>query len=117
VLEHAKSRGFTTKSGIMLGIGETKPEVEEVLTDMQAAGVDILTIGQYLQPSADHQPVDRWVTPEEFQYWKDFALEVGFGVCESGPLVRSSYHAEEQSAKYDVLARRRSLQEGALSPA
>ncbi|MFU8847147.1 MAG: lipoyl synthase [Opitutales bacterium] len=110
VLEHAKSRGFITKSGIMLGIGEKEDEIKEVLTDMAAVGVDVLTIGQYLQPSKQHQPIDRWVHPDEFQRWKEFALEVGFGVCESGPLIRSSYHAEEQSAKYDVRARRRAMQ-------
>lgn len=106
VLEHAKSRGFITKSGIMLGIGETDDEIKQVLKDMAAVGVDILTIGQYLQPTKEHQPIDRWVTPEEFLRWKDYALEVGFGVCESGPLVRSSYHADEQSQRYDVRARR-----------
>lgn len=109
VLKHAKSRGFITKSGIMLGIGETDEEIKEVLQDMQSVGVDILTIGQYLQPSKEHQPIDRWVTPEEFQRWKEYALEIGFGVCESGPMIRSSYHAEEQSDKYDVRARRRKM--------
>ena len=109
VLEHAKSRGFITKSGIMLGIGETENEIKTVLKDMRDVGVDILTIGQYLQPSPNHEPVDRWVTPEEFQRWKDYALEIGFGVCESGPLIRSSYHAEEQSDKFDVLNRRKTL--------
>ena len=109
VLEHAKSRGFITKSGIMLGIGETEDEIKTVLNDMRAVGVDILTIGQYLQPSTKHEPVDRWVTPEEFQKWKDYALEMGYGVCESGPLIRSSYHAEEQSEKFDVLNRRKTL--------
>lgn len=109
VLEHAKSRGFTTKSGIMLGIGEKEDEIKEVLTDMQKVGVDILTIGQYLQPSKQHEPIDRWVTPEEFQRWKEFALEIGFGVCESGPLIRSSYHADEQSSKFDVRARRNQM--------
>ena len=109
VLEHAKSRGFITKSGIMLGIGETEDEIKTVLKDMRDFGVDILTIGQYLQPSPKHEPVDRWVTPEEFQRWKDYALEIGYGVCESGPLIRSSYHAEEQSDKFDVLNRRKTL--------
>ena len=109
VLEHAKSRGFITKSGIMLGIGETEDEIKIVLNDMLEVGVDILTIGQYLQPSPKHEPVDRWVTPEEFQKWKDYALEIGYGVCESGPLIRSSYHAEEQSEKFDVLNRRKAL--------
>ncbi len=106
VLEHAKSRGFVTKSGMMLGIGEEKEEIKELMHDMRAVGIDILTIGQYLQPSPEHQPIDRWVTPEEFAEWKAYALEIGFGVCESGPMIRSSYHAEEQSAKYDVRARR-----------
>lgn len=100
ILEHAKSRGFTTKSGLMLGIGETKPEIEQTLRDLRDSGVDILTIGQYLQPTARHLPVDRWVTPEEFTHWKEFGLSIGFGVIESGPLVRSSYHADEQSARY-----------------
>ena len=109
VLEHAKSRGFITKSGIMLGIGEKEDEIKEVLNDMAKVGVDVLTIGQYLQPSKEHADIDRWVTPEEFQRWKEYALEVGFGVCESGPMIRSSYHAEEQSAKYDVRARRRAM--------
>ena len=109
VLEHAKSRGFITKSGIMLGIGEKEDEIKEVLNDMAAVGVDVLTIGQYLQPSKEHAAIDRWVTPDEFQRWKEYALEVGFGVCESGPLIRSSYHADEQSAKYDVRARRRAM--------
>ena len=109
VLEHAKSRGFITKSGIMLGIGEKEDEIKEVLQDMVKVGVDILTIGQYLQPSKQHADIDRWVTPEEFARWKKYALEIGFGVCESGPMIRSSYHAEEQSAKYDVRARRRQM--------
>ena len=109
VLRHAKSRGFTTKSGIMLGIGEQDDEIKEVLDDMQAIGVDILTIGQYLQPSQKHTPVDRWVTPEEFAKWKEYALSIGFGACESGPLVRSSYHADKQSKQFDVLARRKAL--------
>lgn len=110
VLEHAKSRGFITKSGIMLGIGEKEDEIIEVLQDMANVGVDVLTIGQYLQPSKEHAPIDRWVHPDEFKRWKEFALKIGFGVCESGPLIRSSYHAEEQSAKYDVRARRRAMQ-------
>ena len=109
VLEHAKSRGFITKSGIMLGIGEAEDEIKSVLKAMRSVGVDILTIGQYLQPSPNHEPVDRWVTPEEFLKWKEYALEIGYGVCESGPLIRSSYHAEEQSKKFDVLNRRKRL--------
>lgn len=109
VLKYAKSRGFITKSGIMLGIGEEEVEIQQTLQDMVDVGVDILTIGQYLQPTKKHSPIDRWVTPEEFQRWKKYALEIGFGVCESGPLVRSSYHADEQSDVFDVLARRKEM--------
>jgi len=100
VLRHAKQRGFTTKTGIMLGLGETPAEVEKCLRDIAAEKVDILTLGQYLQPTPQHWKIDRWVTPEEFKHWKEFALSIGFGVVESGPLVRSSYHADEQSSKY-----------------
>jgi lipoic acid synthetase len=100
VLRHAKGRGFTVKTGIMLGIGEKTVEVEQTLRDLAGDRVDILTIGQYLQPTARHLPVDRWVTPDEFLHWKEFGLGIGLGVVESGPLVRSSYHADEQSQKY-----------------
>jgi len=100
VLRHAKGRGFTTKTGIMLGLGERREEVEQTLRDLAGDRIDILTVGQYLQPTARHLPVDRWVAPEEFQHWKAFGLELGFGVVESGALVRSSYHADEQSRKY-----------------
>ncbi|MGF1484448.1 MAG: lipoyl synthase [Opitutales bacterium] len=106
VLDHAKRRGFITKSGLMLGIGEQKEEVAQTLRDLRAVEVDILTLGQYLQPTPKHAPIDRWVTPEEFDAWKAFALEIGFGVCESGPLVRSSYHAEEASDQYDLVRKR-----------
>jgi lipoic acid synthetase len=100
VLRHAKSRGFTTKTGIMLGLGERQEEVEQTIRDLAGDGTNILTIGQYLQPTAKHLPIDRWVTPAEFLRWKEFGLAAGFGVVESGPLVRSSYHADEQSRKY-----------------
>ena len=100
VLRHAKGRGFTIKTGIMLGLGEEKSEIEQTLRDLAADQVDILTIGQYLRPTARHLAIERWVTPEEFQEWKQFGLGIGFGVVESGPLVRSSYHADEQSEKY-----------------
>ncbi|MCZ6673636.1 MAG: lipoyl synthase [Verrucomicrobia bacterium] len=100
VLRHGKKQGFTTKSGIMLGLGETQEEIETCLRDMREASIDIITIGQYLQPTQKHLPLDRWVTPEEFNYWKSFGLEIGFGVIESAPLVRSYYHAEEQSDRY-----------------
>ncbi len=100
VLRHAKSRGFTTKTGIMLGLGEEREEIEQTLRDLAGDKIDILTIGQYLQPTPQHLPVKRWVTPEEFQHWKTFGLSIGFGVVESGALVRSSYHADEQSQRY-----------------
>jgi len=80
-----------------------------VLNDMVKVGVDVLTIGQYLQPSKQHATIDRWVTPEEFARWKEYALGIGFGACESGPMIRSSYHAEEQSDMFDVRARRRAM--------
>lgn len=100
VLRHAKSRGFTTKTGIMLGLGEEQHEIEQTLRDIAADKTDIVTIGQYLQPTAKHLPVARWATPEEFIHWKEFGLSIGIGVIESGALVRSSYHADEQSKKY-----------------
>lgn len=105
VLRHAKRRGFVTKTGIMLGLGERAGEIEQTLRDLAADGVDILTIGQYLQPTGQHLPVARWATPEEFVHWKEFGLALGMGVVESGPLVRSSYHADEQSARYTGVAR------------
>jgi lipoic acid synthetase len=83
------------KTGIMLGLGETAGEIEATLTDIRNAGVEILTLGQYLQPSPKHLPVDRWVHPDEFAAHRTFALSLGFAHCEAGPLVRSSYHAHE----------------------
>jgi lipoyl synthase len=100
VLRHAKGRGFTTKTGIMLGLGETAAEIEQTLRDIASDKTDILTLGQYLQPTQQHWKIDRWVPPEEFAHWKQFALAAGLGTVESGPLVRSSYHADEQSLKY-----------------
>jgi lipoyl synthase len=100
VLRHARSRGFTAKTGLMLGLGERREEIEQTLRDLAGDGIEILTVGQYLQPTPQHLPVARWVPPEEFQHWKEFGLGLGFGVVESGALVRSSYHADEQSQKY-----------------
>ena len=104
VLAHARERGFTTKSGIMLGIGEEEPEIEHCLRHLRTLGVGIITIGQYLQPTRDHRALARWVTPEEFAHWKAFGLAIGFSVVESGPLVRSSYHADEQAALFSGTA-------------
>jgi lipoyl synthase len=100
MLRRAKAAGFTTKTGLMLGLGETEEEIETTLREIAAERVDILTMGQYLRPSAQHLALERWVTPEEFASWKNLALELGFGVVESGPLVRSSYHADEQGDRY-----------------
>lgn len=100
VLRHASGREFVTKSGIMLGLGETEPEIEQTLKDIRSAGVKIVTLGQYLQPSSRHLAVDRWVTPGEFDRWQRFGKEIGFDFVESGPLVRSSYHADEQSSAF-----------------
>ena len=90
-----------TKSSLMLGLGETQAEIETSLRDLRAASVDFLTVGQYLRPSIAHLPMDRYYTPEEFRELKRLALELGFGHVESGPLVRSSYHAHEQADSYD----------------
>ena len=79
----------------MLGLGETDEETEQTVRDIRDAGVEILAIGQYLQPTREHLPVDRFVTPERFAELKEFALGLGFDHCEAGPLVRSSYHAHE----------------------
>jgi lipoic acid synthetase len=97
MLRRAKSAGFVTKSGLMLGIGERDHEIESTLRDMAADHLDILTLGQYLRPSTQHLPLYRWVPPEDFARWKQFGLGIGFKVVESGALVRSSYHADEQS--------------------
>jgi len=97
VLKFAKARGFFTKSSLMLGLGEHAEELEEVLRDLRRVDLDILTMGQYLQPTPAHLPVARYLPPAEFAEWKARALEMGFRAVESGPLVRSSYHADEQS--------------------
>ncbi len=86
------------KTGIMAGIGESESEIRGTITDIRNAGVEILTIGQYLQPTRKHLPVDRWVTPEQFAAYRSYALQRGFTHCESGALVRSSYHAHEHVA-------------------
>jgi lipoic acid synthetase len=97
-LSNAKSLDpdVLTKSGIMVGLGETTEEVKETMRDLREWGVDILTIGQYLQPTIKHLPIERYYRPEEFVELNDFGMEIGFQWVESGPLVRSSYHAEKQ---------------------
>jgi lipoyl synthase len=99
LLRIAKERGFTTKSGFMVGLGETEEEVIAVLKGLRKSSVDLVTIGQYLQPTSAHLPVVRWITPDEFKNYHRIGMEMGFKNVFSGPLVRSSYHAEEQSAQ------------------
>ncbi len=96
VLKYLKDQGINrTKSGIMLGLGETEDEVIETMKDLRQAGVDVMTIGQYLQPSPKHLPVARYPHPDEFKKYEKIGLEMGFRFVESGPLVRSSYHAHK----------------------
>lgn len=89
--------GVLTKSGLMVGLGETKEEIVEVMADMRKHNIDMLTIGQYLQPSRDHLPVKRYVEPSEFEFYTEKAFEMGFRQAACGPLVRSSYHADKQA--------------------
>ena len=94
VLKECKSQGLRTKTGIMLGLGEEKTELLQVMQDLREVGVNVLTLGQYLQPTKNHLPVDRFVHPDEFNEYRETGLQMGFDIVESGPLVRSSYHAE-----------------------
>lgn len=98
LLKRAKQAGMVTKSGLMLGLGETIEEVLGVMEDLHRVDCDIVTLGQYLQPTKDHLPVARYVHPDEFRWLKGKGLALGFRHVESGPLVRSSYHAEHQVA-------------------
>ncbi len=93
VITMGRDAGLVTKSNLILGMGEEDHEIEEALTDLHAAGTDLITITQYLRPSARHHPVERWVKPEEFVHWSKVAEEIGFKATMSGPLVRSSYRA------------------------
>jgi lipoyl synthase len=95
VLFRLKKGGMRTKSGVMLGLGETKEEVIETMEDLRSVSVDILTLGQYLQPTPKHLPVVEFITPEAFDEYRELGLKMGFRYVESGPLVRSSYHAEK----------------------
>jgi lipoic acid synthetase len=98
VLKQIKDAGLVSKTSLMVGIGETDDEIDGTMADIRRiAQTDILTIGQYLQPTRNHLPVDRFVAPSVFDQWHDRGIELGFEVVESGPLVRSSYHAEEQA--------------------
>ncbi len=95
VLRLAKAYGLRTKSGLMLGLGEKEAEIIESMHDLREANVDVLTLGQYLQPTKQHLPVIEYVHPEKFTMYKELGLKMGFLYVESGPLVRSSYHAEK----------------------
>lgn len=95
VIKRLKEGGMRTKSGVMLGLGETREEVIETMQDLVNAGCDILTLGQYLQPTPKHLPVKEFITPNQFAEYKEIGLNLGFKYVESGPLVRSSYHAEK----------------------
>jgi lipoic acid synthetase len=95
VIKQIAQSGLVAKSGIMLGLGETREEILETMDDLRAVGCTVLTIGQYLQPTRDHMPVSEWITPEEFKFYEEAGLKKGFRHVESSPLVRSSYHAEK----------------------
>ncbi|MBL6871857.1 MAG: lipoyl synthase [Flavobacteriales bacterium] len=95
LLLRLKQGGMKTKSGLMLGLGETQEEVLETLEDLRSVKVDIVTLGQYLQPTSKHAPVEEFINPDQFEKYKEFGLKLGFRFVESGPLVRSSYHAEK----------------------
>ena len=99
VLEYLKKGGMRTKTGIMLGIGENKDEVVETMKHLVNVGCDVLTLGQYLQPTPKHLPVQRFVHPDEFAELKEIGYNLGFDYVESGPLVRSSYHSEKHVIK------------------
>lgn len=97
VLRYARSLGAVTKTGLMLGLGETDEEVLETMRDLADAGVEIVNLGQYMRPSVNHLPVTRWVTPESFEHLRAEGMKMGFVHVESGPLVRSSYRADKQA--------------------
>jgi lipoic acid synthetase len=110
---HRMDPSIPTKSGLMLGLGEKPDEVQQVLSDLLEAGCRVLTLGQYLQPSAEHLPVEQFVPPEEFEAWRKKALDMGFREVASGPFVRSSYHAREAfeslSSNLQLIPERRTL--------
>ncbi|NQT62291.1 MAG: lipoyl synthase [Candidatus Marinimicrobia bacterium] len=103
VLRQSVSEGLQTKTSIMVGIGEEKEEVFALMDDVRATGCQIFSLGQYLQPTKDHEPVHRYVHPDEFAEYKEYGMNIGFSYVESGPLVRSSYHADEQALHNQIL--------------
>ena len=102
LISRAQWSGLTTKSGLMLGLGETEDELQSVMHDLVEHGCDVLTLGQYLQPTPGHLPVIKYYHPDEFSKFRELALSFGFRHVEAGPLVRSSYHAEEQAQRLNV---------------
>jgi lipoic acid synthetase len=107
ILEHARARGAVTKTGLMLGLGETIDEVQQVIRELAALGVEIVTLGQYLSPSKQHLPIARYVHPDEFAALEAFARDAGIAHVVAGPLVRSSYHADGQAALVRALRAQR----------
>jgi lipoic acid synthetase len=103
VLRQSVAEGLQTKTSIMVGIGEAKEEVFALMDAVRATGCQIFSLGQYLQPTKAHEPVHRYVHPDEFEEYKVYGLKIGFNYVESGPLVRSSYHADEQVLKNKIL--------------
>ncbi len=103
VLRQSVKAGLQTKTSIMVGIGETKAEVFKVMDDVRQTGTQIFSLGQYLQPTKEHEPVHRFVHPDEFAEYKAYGMKIGFSYVESGPLVRSSYHADEQVLHNEIL--------------
>jgi len=111
VLRQSVEAGLQTKTSIMVGIGETREEVFELMDDVRETGTQIFSLGQYLQPTKDHEPVHRFVHPDEFKAYKEYGLKIGFSYVESGPLVRSSYHADEQVLHNEILYPKEASQE------
>jgi lipoic acid synthetase len=103
VLRQSVRAGFQTKTSIMVGIGEEKSEVFKLMDDVRETGTQIFSLGQYLQPTKAHEPVHRYVHPDEFAEYKVYGMKIGFSYVESGPLVRSSYHADEQVLHNEIL--------------
>jgi len=103
VLRQSVVEGLQTKTSIMVGIGEEKNEVFALMDDVRATGCQIFSLGQYLQPTKKHEPVHRYVHPDEFAEYKEYGMKIGFNYVESGPLVRSSYHADEQVLHNEIL--------------
>jgi len=114
VLRQSVKAGLQTKTSIMVGIGETKAEVFDLMDDVRSTGTQIFSLGQYLQPTKDHEPVHRFVHPDEFEEYKQYGLKIGFSYVESGPLVRSSYHADEQVLHNEILHPKTSVKEIAV---